>query len=183
MFRVRSVRPMRHVLVVAALAALGACSDQGATEPTETTAGRSLGGLLSSSPKLVECQTDETTSAFGTLDALGGAVSVGGTSVVFPGGAVLGPTTVRLTIPASRYVEIEVQANDEEHFTFEQPVVVTIDYSRCRRSELLARRLMVWHIDTETKALLENMEGVVDNKLLQRITFSTGHFSGYAIAF
>jgi hypothetical protein len=79
-------------------------------------------------------------------------------------------------------MEIQIRANDEDHFYFKEPVVVTIDYSRCGRTDLVGRRLTAWYIDADTKALLENMGGV-DDKLLQQITFSTSHFSGYAIAF
>ena len=42
--------------------------------------------------------------------------------------------------------------------------------------------LSVWHIDVTTKALLENMGGVNDT-VARKITFSTPHLSGYAVAF
>jgi hypothetical protein len=183
MFTFRAVRPMRRLLVVVALAALGACAEQRPTEPTKPGASGSLDGLFSSGPKLVQCATDETTSAVGSITELGGTLSIGGTSVVFPAGAVLGATNVTLTIPASRYVEIEIKADDQEHFVFEQPIVVTIDYSRCQRSDVLVKPLSVWYIDAQTKDLLEQMTVGIDNKLTQSITFSTPHLSGYAIAF
>jgi hypothetical protein len=184
MFRVGAVRPMRRVLVVAALAVLGACGDQRPTEPAKPATGGSLDGLLSSGPKLVECHIDETKSTTALIDAGGGTVALDGTSVLFPLGALAGPTIVTLTIPASRYIEVAIQTDGQRYFPVDLPQpVVTIDYSRCNRSDVLVKPLMVWYIDSETKALLENMDVLFDNKLLQRITFSTGHFSGYAIAF
>jgi hypothetical protein len=39
----------------------------------------------------------------------------------------------------------------------------------------------VWHIDPLTKTFLEDMGGV-DDKVARTVTFSTDHFSGYAIA-
>ena len=183
MFSVRTVRPIRRILVIASLAALGACGDQRPTEPAKPSADGFLGGLLSSGPKLVQCRTDESTTAVGSITQLGGTVSIGGTSVVFPLGAVLTPTTVELTIPASDYVEIRLKANGAEHFYgFLKPIIVTIDYSRCLRTDVLFKPLTVWYIDADSKALLRPMGGI-DNKITRSITFSTDHFSGYAIAF
>jgi hypothetical protein len=183
MFRLRTVCPIRRVFVIASLAALGACGDQRPTEPAEPSADGSVDGLLSSRPKLVQCHTDESATAVRSITQLGGTVSIGGTSVVFPLGAVLKPTTVELTIPASDYVEIRLKADGAEHFYgLLKPVTVTIDYSRCVRTDLLSKPLSVWYIDAVSKALLEPMGGI-DSKITRSITFSTNHFSGYAIAF
>jgi hypothetical protein len=174
---------MRRILLVVALAAVGACGDQRPTEPAALPEGRRFDGLFSSSPRLVECHSDQTETVTGSITQAGGTLSIGGTSVVFPLGAVLDPTTVELTIPASRYVEIQLKADGAEHFYgLELPVTVTIDYSRCNRSDILTRPLTAWYIDSDSKELLERMIGI-DNKLTQSITFSTQHFSGYAIAF
>jgi hypothetical protein len=43
------------------------------------------------------------------------------------------------------------------------------------------KTLTVWHINPQTKQLLTNMNGVND-AALRRITFTTDHLSGYAIA-
>src|SRR5205823_440230 len=42
--------------------------------------------------------------------------------------------------------------------------------------------LLGWHIDPVTHDLLEEMGGVVDDKISRHITFTTGHLSGYAVA-
>jgi hypothetical protein len=94
----------------------------------------------------------------------------------------LAATTITLTIPASQYMEIEVKANDLTSFLFQQSVSITIDYSRCSAAEASKTPLTVWHIDTQTKRLLENMGGA-DDKTTHSITFTTGHLSGYAVAF
>ena len=109
-------------------------------------------------------------------------VSIGGTKVVIPPGAVPLGSTVNLTIPASRYVEIGISVNQQEHFPIALPISVTIDYSRCQRNDVLAKPVTAWNIDPDTKELLENMGGI-DNKLTQSITFQTPHLSGYAIAY
>jgi hypothetical protein len=109
-------------------------------------------------------------------------VTLGGTSIQIPAGALLTATTLTLTVPASQYMEIEVKANDLTSFLFQQPVSITIDYSRCGAAEASKTPLSVWHIDAQSKQLLENMGGV-DNKTTHTITFTTGHLSGYAVAF
>ena len=183
MFTVGRVRPMRRTLLAAALALLGACGDQRPTEPVTPAAPDSPDRLLGfSGPKLVECPTDETLTKSATIGPLGGVLSLGATSITVPIGALLGETELKLTIPASRYVEIDVTANGLQHFVFEEPVVVSIDYWRCNRSDVLFKPLTAWYIDSDTKDLLERMPSF-DNKLTRQVTFTTLHLSGYAIAF
>lgn len=78
-------------------------------------------------------------------------------------------------------MEIDVSAVGFQTFLFQQPVTITIDYSRCGRSDIDQKTLHVFHIDPITKQLLEDMGGV-DDKVSQHITFTTGHLSGYAVA-
>jgi hypothetical protein len=170
-----------------ALLVLGAsCSDAptGPRTPSPQDGNSKLLGLpiFGSSPRLLYCPSSETKSATAVVGSLGGTLSLLGTSVTIPGGALLDNTTVELTIPAGQYMEVDLTVNDGQHINFFQPVVVTIDYSRCNRFSTLFRLLSVWNIDQETKALLENMGGI-DNKLTQSITFVTPHFSGFAIAY
>ncbi|MFN2565504.1 MAG: hypothetical protein ABR499_10920 [Gemmatimonadaceae bacterium] len=182
MSRVRSIPRIGHVLTIAALAALGACAEQ---KPTEPPAPAPLEATSSPSATLVECPTDETLSATVPIGPEGGTVALGGTSVLFPAGVLEPNTLVTLTIPASKYVEIAIRTNGANEFSYDvnlQPVI-TIDYSRCRRSDVLVKPLTAWYIDSNTKTPRYQMEGAVDNKLLKTVTFPTQHFSGYAIAF
>jgi hypothetical protein len=184
MFRARALQPvLRRILATAALFALSACGERTPTEPVGPTGGNSLLWPEPSEPKLVKCPTDETLTESGLIGPLGGVVSIGGTQVLFPAGALPGLTTVTLTIPASDYVEIDIETNGAKYFPDEltQPVV-TIDYSRCTRTDVLYKPLTAWYIDALTKKPLEKMAGV-DNKLTRSVTFTTSHFSGYAIAF
>jgi hypothetical protein len=108
-------------------------------------------------------------------------LQIGATSVSIPTGALTTPTLIQLTIPPSRYMEIDVTAVGFSSFLFQTPITVTIDYSRCSRSDIDQQTLHVYHIDPLTKKLLEDMGGV-DDKSSRRITFTTGHLSGYAVA-
>jgi hypothetical protein len=112
---------------------------------------------------------------------LGGTVQLGTTSISIPSGALSVPTLIQVTVPASRFMEIDVTAVGFTSFLFQKPVSVTIDYSRCSRGDIDQATLHVWHIDPVTKELLEDMGGS-DDKTARRITFTTGHLSGYAVA-
>lgn len=176
--------------LVITLGLVGSCRDLPTAPPTQPTA-QSQGGANSSlfglsgwwsTPQLLSCPASQTQSTSALIDISGGTLSLGGTSVTIPLNALLGPTTVELSIPAGQYMEVDLTVNGGQHITFLQPVVVTIDYSRCNRLQTLLAPLSVWNIDTDTKALLQNMGGI-DDKLTQSITFLTPHFSGFAIAY
>ena len=163
-------------IVVAALLLATSCGEQRATAPKA-----SASHSLIKAPSLLECPTDETTTTSGLVDPLGGAVQLGATGISIPSGAISTPTLLQVTIPSSRFMEIDVSAVGFESFLFDQPVTITIDYSRCARNDIDQQTLHVWHIDPVTKALLEDMGGT-DDKVARRFTFTTGHLSGYAVA-
>jgi hypothetical protein len=168
MNREYGIKSFTLVLACGALAALTACGD------------RSILGIRSF-PELVECPTSVIRTSTTTVDVLGGTVSIDGSSVAIPPGAVSQPTVILLTIPTSNFMEIEVRANGLETFTFQRDVSITIGYSRCTNPDIDRTPLQAWRINTSTKSLLENMRGT-DNKQARTVTFSTGHLSGYAIA-
>ncbi len=139
-----------------------------------------LVGCPGDSVALISCPAPGTESSSGLIGPLGGVLAVGGIRVIVPVNAVLVPTSFSLTVPESNYLEIDVKAGDADHFVFERPVVVAIDYGRCGLPRF-HRALSAWNIDPDTKALLEEMPSV-DSQLTHTITFSTIHFSGYAVA-
>jgi hypothetical protein len=158
-------KKLTRILAIGLIVLTGSCHDWFPPPPQAT---------------LAICPSGQTQNASGLLGALGGTVSIGATSVVVPLGDLLTDTSIELTIPASPYMEIGVTANGG-HFLFDQPIAITIDYSRCS-SGVEAKALSVWHIDPNTHELLENMGGI-DNKLTHTITFTSIHLSGFAIAY
>ena len=169
---------MKRLFIAAGLTIglLGACGEAG-----EGPLAPDGPALAASGSKLLECPVSQTRSTSATVDLLGGTVSLDGHSITLPAGAVLLPTEITLTVPASNYMEIEIRANDLESFQFEAPVDVVLSYARCTRANIDNDVLSAWHIDTVTKALLENMGGV-DDKSGRAVTFQSGHLSGFAIA-
>jgi hypothetical protein len=156
----------------------------GCSEPTGSHDTRTLQPHLEALailPTLLVCPTNDTHSATETIGPSGGTIATSGARLTLPAGAVSQPTTFTLTVPASKYLEIGVEANGAEHFQFERPVTVEVKYSRCAPGSTDSAELSVWYIDPITKLLLENM-GATDDKGTRTVTFETGHLSGYAIA-
>lgn len=177
-----------------ALLAVAACSGD-VTSPTPTataTGSASTTPLLpavvpdllpvdTTGTVLIQCPTEVTQTVTSRIGPAGGVLAIGNTTVVIPLGAVLFPEDFTLTVPASRYAEIRVRTGTAEHYVFQTPVSMTIDYSRCASPALDREALSVWNIDPDTKALLAPMVSV-DEKLTHTVTFTTIHLSGYAVA-
>lgn len=169
--------PARFFALAVTAATLAACAD--ASDPTAM--GPDAPAFASSGPVLVECPVDSTISTTGTVDATGGAIKLEKHQLAVPALAVTAPQGFRLAAPSSNYMELAVTAEGETSFQFNKPVEITIDYSRCTRSNIDKAPLSVWYIDGETKELLQNMGGV-DDKENRTITFTTDHLSNYSIA-
>jgi hypothetical protein len=166
-------------LLAATALTLAACaSPDRAAAPA---AGTAL-NLLSGAPSLVSCGPSEPKSASGVVTPLGGGkIAVGGFSINLPAGAVLAPTTLTVTVPASPYVEVSIRADGQEHFEFLQTALVTLSYAGCTDPALDATTLEAWYVDEGTKTPIARMISV-DNKAARSVTFATNHLSGYALA-
>ena len=171
--------PRRMVgLTSLAVAALTACGEPTAPPSPATQSS----ALLQLGPKLVSCPSQELRVASATIGIGGGEIAVGGTKITIPGGAVLAPTLFTVITPPSKYVEVQITALGAEHFLFEGDVSITLDYSRCTRSDIDAAPLSVWYIEGVTDTPLRPMGGV-DDKAARTVTFTTDHLSSYAIAY
>ena len=167
---------LRLLIASVAAAALAAGCTDGPSAPSSS-------ALLSDDrPNLLECPVNTTTSTTGIVGPLGGVLSLGNYVVNIPAGAVPVPTAFVLTVPEGRFMKVDVTAVGVEHYLFDAPVSVTVDYSRCSDGRVAGRDLSVWYVAPLTNAPLENMGGT-DDRANRRITFSTGHLSGYVIAY
>jgi len=175
---------LKSIVLAAALGSFAACSASDVTGPRniESKAQRDSAALFGIfNPRLVTCPGGESATSTSELGPLGGVLSAGGVSVSVPAGALLEPVTMTLSVPASQYVEVDVSVEGVDHFLFETPVTVTMSYARCTRWDVLLFPNAVFHIDSDSKQLLERMP-TFDNKLTRTVTFTTGHLSGYALA-
>lgn len=169
---------VRRAAILLAATGFVACAEHSPADPFGPEA---VTAELAADARLVSCPTSETRSITKTIGPLGGSIELDGTRVTFPVGAVLLPTTITLTLPASAWMEVDLTANALDHFRFPVAVSVSIDYGRCSADSLADRPVTAWYIDSLTKALLEHMGGA-DDRDARRITFTTIHFSGFSIA-
>lgn len=137
--------------------------------------------LASTGPVLVECPAGIEESVTGEISAVGGSIRLRNHEMRLPTLAVTAPTEFRVATPVSNYMELKVNAKGQESFQFKTPGTVTIDYSRCSRSNIDKAPLSVWQIDPDTKELIEYMGGV-DDKEARTVTFQTDHLSTFSIA-
>lgn len=137
----------------------------------------------SAAPTLLSCPTDSAQqSATALIGVLGGTLSLGGNSITIPANAVAQPTTFQIVVPPSPHMKVEIHAVGLASFLFQQPVQVTIDYSRCPASAVPAgATLQAVYVDS-TDAVLQQMGGTAD-PVNRNVTFTTGHLSGYAVAY
>lgn len=163
-------------VLAAFLGLSGGCSDD---RPTDPGARPQLADAAAVS--LVSCPTGETRAASAHVPPQGVALGLGRHQVSLPDGAVADTTLVTLEVPASQHLRVELRANEHEHYQFMAPLTVTLDYGRCSMKEIEKGALSVWLLDDSTGALLQNMGGH-DDRPSRTITFTTDHFSGYAIA-
>lgn len=176
------------VLVVAALA-LAACSDASTAprvaapsiaESQAKAVSLSVSGSGSASSYLA-CPSTRSYSVSKVVGPRGGVLAIDGSAMVIPRGAVPVPTRFTFIVPASDIMQIEAHADGVEHYFFQRPVFMTIDYSRCASSVDQMPSFSAWYIDTSTRAALSWMGGV-DDRQSHRLLFSTGHLSGYAVS-
>lgn len=100
-------------------------------------------------------------------------------AIYFPKHAVKRATWIEAVIPASGVLEIDIRANRQDHFVFNKPIRVTLDYGMCGPRAQPPRN--AWHWDGSSK-FFERMPGFVVNTRAKTITFETDHLTGFIIA-
>ncbi len=175
---------LRHFVLIAGTATLGiaACVDL-ASSPAARPRATAISADVAATPTLAICpNANVQQSATTVVGLLGGTVALGGTSITIPAGAVLQPTAFQIVIPQSQYMEVDFQAVGLTTFLFQQPATVTIDYSRCPAGAIPAGAVPRAVYVDDNGSILQDMGGVADT-VAHSVTFSTGHLSGYAVAY
>jgi hypothetical protein len=172
---------MRARLLFVAAVGLGlglGCSDSAVAPRNAVSRTDAVG-----SPQLLACPSATTQQTTGVVGLLGGILQLGNTTISIPAGAVLLPTLFEIVVPASPYMEVEIHAVGLTSFLFHEPATISIDYSRCGDGAIPdGAQLQGVYIDPITHAVLSEMGGA-DDRAAQRVTFTTGHLSGYAVAY
>jgi hypothetical protein len=183
--RFRIPKTANGVVLALVACATSACGDAStAPRAVQQQAAASLTSVAapsSGSSDYLACPSTHTYSASKVIGPRGGIVAVDGSALAIPPGAVPVPTRFTLTVPASDIMQIEAHADGVEHYFFQRPVLMTIDYSRCAQSVEQLPSFSAWYIDSATRSPLSWMGGV-DDRLSHRLFFATDHLSGYAVS-
>jgi hypothetical protein len=180
-----------RIVASAALAiAAGACADV-ATQPDASGARSVHFDLVDSTVaavdstqlvQLLSCSTTDSASARATIGPAGGTIGARGASITIPAGAVPEPTLFEVVVPVSKYLETDIHAVGVEHYVFQQPASITLNLARCPGALPGGASPQGAYIDTATDQVLELMGGSYD-LLNHKVTFRTGHLSGYVVAY
>ena len=175
----RHVRVSRgFVLGLSLLLAVAGCSNM-PTAPVPTQAsGASGGGAPAQVLGLLGGGTSTTNSKTAVIGLLGGVVSAGDFTVVFPPAAVLRPVTVTVTQPdlAHSVVNLSISPASANHFLL--PVLLTANATRMDHSLISIARISYYNPST---GKWEDLASTVN---ILGLTVSTPlfHFSTYRVS-
>ena len=185
------LRSARRPVLSSLLVLLAGCEQSTGGSPLSPSgeAGLSTGA----SATLLHCPNVGEVSATGLIDALGGSLRVTDSSggvheVVFPVGALSGPTLFQLTVPESSHAMVRVSALNPIsgalhfiRFPADAQPTLSISYKRCTDPSILAQPLRLYHIHGQTGAI-EGPFGVNEGDPSDpRVVGRVPHFSDYAV--
>lgn len=174
-------RPGRSLVAAAVLLAGAACADV-ATQPGESSS-RALRGDLLDAVHLLACPSTDSAAARAVVGPAGGTIGARGTTIVIPAGAVPDSTLFEVVVPASPYMEADIHAVGVDHYVFQTPATITINYARCPAGAVPDdAALQGVYVDTRTYTVLQQMGGVADRSA-HKVSFPTDHLSGYIVAY
>lgn len=133
-------------------------------------------------PHLLVCPVGTSYSDRRTIGPKGGSVGARGSRIYIPAGAVAQETDFELVVPAGQYMAVEIHAVGRESFTFAEPATIVINYARCPNDAVPTGGLAGAWINSATGQVLQVMGGRADRQG-NKLSFSTGHLSGYAVAY
>lgn len=182
----------RTLAAVVVLCVGAACADV-ATQPNEPAPRTTSRDLVDTStivavdsvasPTLLVCPTTDAASARAVIGPAGGTIGARGTTLTIPPGGVLDSTLFEVVVPVSQYMETDIHAVGVDHYVFQKPATITINYARCPSSALPASGALEGvYVDTATYEILQQMGGVND-KTGHKVSFTTPHLSGYIVAY
>jgi hypothetical protein len=185
---------LRRALAVAVLLSVGAACADVVTQPDGSAIARAPRFDLVDTttlvavdsiptPHLLVCPTTDEASASAVIGPAGGTIGARGTTITIPAGAVADSTLFEVVVPVSQYMETRIHAVGVDHYEFARPATITINYARCPSGAVPATAALEGvYVDTSTYQILQQMGGVTD-KTGHKVSFQTGHLSGYIIAY
>ncbi|HXG96439.1 MAG TPA: hypothetical protein VNJ06_04915 [Gemmatimonadales bacterium] len=162
------------LLLIAALA----CTDRSPTSvaPVAPPQADLIGSLLAPTG-LLKCSDLPYASSKATIGPDGGSISAGPHTLMIPAGALSAPTTITMTAPTGRGVNVVEFA--PAGLQFARSASLTMSYSNCSLlGTLLPKRIAYTSSSLDVLYYILSL----DNIFSKRVTGQVNHFSNYAIA-
>lgn len=167
----KAARPF-IVLLLAGLVGLS-CSEGPSSPAPEA----DLIGSLLQPTGLLRCSSLPYAATTRTIGGEGGSISAGSHTLVVPPGALTGPTTITMVLPAGQNVNSVEFA--PEGLEFKKPASLTMSYANCNLlGRVLPKRIAYTTADLTILYYLLSF----DNLFAKRVTRRVDHFSAYAVA-
>ena len=177
-------RSLRAALLLVLGTALAACSDQSPIEPVHATAQSQVRSDLTTSTllPLVQWNTPRATAATSShnVGILGATIVTGGVTLVIPPLALTKTTTITMTVPAGKYVMVELQPHG---LTFGvQPLLLFPILGTDAGLLGLTNLIGVYTTSTPQDGLISVDESYSMSLIGTLLGFHIKHFSDYAPA-
>lgn len=129
--------------------------------------------------KLLECPNSKEERATMEIGREGGTLRLGEHRLEVTPGAVTQPVKFTAALLVDRVLKLQIQANGEDGFKFEQPASLTLSYAACGGSAA-GTTLQVYKIDPKTNEVIEALGGKVDERA-RSVTASLRTLSVYTL--
>jgi len=173
----RRITVVRSALAIAALVAAMACADNAAPTAPRIASAPSVDFAKAKDPKKLKvavCKLQREAWATARIGSRGGRVSVGGSTLTVPPGALR--TTTAITAHALATTSASIQFLPEG-LQFAIPATLSIPYAKCE-TPLFGVGVVYVQADTVTE-----VEPSTNHPILKFVTAQINHFSSYAVAY
>ena len=137
--------------------------------------------------RLLACRWTSGASAESVVGREGGSISIAVHTIRIAPGALAGPTTIRVTVPAGELLALQVELASRDEGTLIRPVDATISYARCPRQDLRRRTLTILSLGEQVESITPASEGVfvvaTDDPESLEVSFQIVHRGTYAVAY
>jgi hypothetical protein len=173
----RRIIVLRSAFAIVACGAAIACADNSAPTAPGATSAPAVNFARGKDPKkqqVAVCKQQKEAWATAQIGSRGGRVSVGGTTLTVPPGALR--TTIAITAHVLPTTSARIQFLPEG-LQFAVPATLSIPYAKCE-TPLFGVGVVYVQADTVTE-----VEPSTNHPVLKFVTAQISHFSSYAVAF
>jgi hypothetical protein len=120
------------------------------------------GGETPRGPTFLTCPNSQQLQETVTITKEGGAVKVGGHSLMIPPGAVAEEVRFTATLLADKTLKLKLEANGKDTYQFLQPAMLALSFGRCE-APADPSRLRIYKID-ERGTIIQDLGGEVNRE-------------------